>query len=236
MVLRVIFNKEDNGFIMLKVSKYLILCCCLFSFVRSKAQNTIQIEVAPFLVPCVENKNEECLQLLGSDGSNLKVIPLEGIEGFIPEKGYEYTLNVQEIEANSTTTEIKKYILLSEVSKMWVPQFAIDAPLLDGSFQVVGFGGKSIDTNDLNLIINANNSIMSGSTGCNNYHLFFKQLGYTLIFSKILSTHLYCASRSTLEEEYFVIFNSVHHFELNDDVLKLYDISDRQLLEAARIQ
>lgn len=205
----------------------------LITFFSSYSQESLQIEVAPYTVYCDDTQSSDCLQLLDVKGANLKVIPLDAIQGFIPEKGYEYTLDVQEMISEETNTS---YVFQKEVSKMWVPQFAVDAPALEGNFQVVGFGGKSIDTTDLNLIINANNSVMFGSTGCNNYHLFFKQLGYSLIFSKILATHLYCASRNAMEEEYFVIFNSVHHFDLKGDVLRLYDISDKKLLEAQRIR
>lgn len=220
---------------MKRIVKNGILIPLLFVSLFVQGQKNLQIEVAPYTVFCDDTESSDCLQLLDARGSNLKVVPLDAIKGFIPEKGFEYTLDVQEIPV-STDNENASYVFKKEVSKMWVPQFAVDAPELKGSFQVVGFGGRSIDTTDLNLIINANNSVMYGSTGCNNYHLFFKQLGYSLVFSKILATHLYCASRSAMEEEYFVIFNSVHHFDLQGDVLRLYDISDKQLLEAQRIR
>lgn len=223
---------------MKNVSHNWMLFLCLISFFSGLSQKSVQIEVAPYTVPCGDTENEDCLQLLDATGSSVGVIPLKGIQGFTPEKGYEYTLDVKELvpDIDDVDDEVPSYIFQKEVSKMWVPQFATDAPILKGNFRVVGFGGRSINTNDLDLVLNANNSIMSGTTGCNNYHLFFKQLGYSLIFSKILATHLYCASRSALEEEYFVIFNSVHHFDLKGDVLRLYDISDKQLLEAQRIR
>lgn len=216
-----------KSFTAIHLCLYFLISCAAIS------QETVRLEIAPYLVPCDDTQSSNCLQLLNTNGDNLDLIPLDGIDGFIAVEGFEYTLDVTPTE--KANQEIS-YTLKKEVSKMWVPQYATDAPTLEGSFQVVGFNGKSIDTNDIDLIINASNRVMRGSTGCNNYHLFFKQFGYSLIFSKILASHMFCASRMALEEEYFVIFNSVHHFELDKDVLRLYDITDKKLLEAVRLR
>lgn len=214
-----------------KWSMYILLLIPVWGF----AQTKVQLEIAPYTVPCDETERDNCLQLLSTTGSAIEVIPLDGIKGFKAEQGFEYTLDVEQAEEN-TDSRAPQYILKKEVSKMWVPQYAIDAPTLEGSFQVVGFNGRSIDNIDIDLVINSGNSIMRGSTGCNNYHLFFKQFGYSLVFSKILATHMFCSSRAALEEEYFVVFNNVHHFELKGDVLRLFDITDKNLLEAVRIR
>lgn len=210
------------------------LCLCFLISCAAISQETVRLEIAPFLVPCDDTQSSNCLQLLNTNGDNLDLIPLDGIDGFNAVEGFEYTLDVT--PTRDLNQVVTSYSLKKEISKMWVPQYATNAPKLEGSFQVVGFNGKSIDTNDIDLIINASNRVMRGSTGCNNYHLFFKQFGYSLVFSKILASHMFCASRSALEEEYFVIFNSVHHFELNQDVLRLYDITDKKLLEAVRLR
>lgn len=224
---------------MKKTSYYITLFLSLLISWVVIGQKTVRLEIAPYLVPCDDTEADNCLQLLDINGSNLNLIPLNGIKGFTAEQGFEYTLdvtpNVILKEEEEEEEEIYSYTLHKEVSKMWVPQYATDAPTLEGSFQVVGYNGKSIDTNNIDLIINASKRVMRGSTGCNNYHLFFEQFGYSLLFSKILASHMFCASRAALEEEYFVIFNSVHHFKLENDVLHLYDITDRKLLEAIRL-
>lgn len=211
-----------------------IIGLCALSLLELKAQESMTIEVAPYTVYCDDTESERCLQLLDTKGDSLAIIPLNAIAQFKAEEGYEYTLKVEAIAQASDGAP--KYRLINEDSKMWVPQYATDAPVLNGSFQVVGFNGRSLNNNQIDLVINANNSVMRGSTGCNNYHLFFKQFGYSLIFSKILASHMLCDSQSALDEEYFVVFNSVHHFDLNGDVLRLYDITNKFLLEAQRIR
>ncbi|RMB62831.1 META domain-containing protein [Dokdonia sinensis] len=214
--------------------KNVILSFFVLSAFALFAQEKITLEVAPYTIYCDDTESERCLQLLDTLGASLEIVGMDAIEGFKAEEGFEYTIEAQPLPVMDDG--VVRYRLIKETSKMWVPQYATDAPTLNGSFQVVGFNGRSLNNNQIDLVINANNSIMRGSTGCNNYHLFFKQLGYSLIFSKILASHLLCDSRSALDEEYFVVFNSVHHFDLQGDVLRLYDITNKLLLEAQRIR
>ncbi|MFC4635383.1 DUF4377 domain-containing protein [Dokdonia ponticola] len=212
------------------------ICSLIISFlstfyISAQEENIITLEVAPYLVTCENTEEETCLQLLDINGGDLNVISFDAIEGFTAEVGYEYTLQVTELPKEKEE-DLTKYQLKKIVSKLWVPQYAIDAPEIKGNFKVTGINGLPLNPNQTELIINANKSIIRGSTECNNYHIFFKQFGYSLVFSKILTTDLFCSSRKPLQEEYFIVFNSVHHFEFKGDILKLYDFSDKLLLEA----
>ncbi|WP_299216287.1 META domain-containing protein [uncultured Dokdonia sp.] len=209
----------------------IIFLLCTF-YASAQEQSILTLEVAPYLVPCEDSDPEEmCLQLLSTNGEDLFIITTDAIEGFIAESGFEYTLEVQ-VLPKLKEDDLTRYQLQKVISKIWVPQYAVDAPELKGSFKVVGINGLPLNPNQTELIINANNSVMRGSTECNNYHLFFKQFGYSLVFSKILTTDLFCASRRPLQDEYFIVFNRVHHFEFKGDVLKLYDFNDTLVLEA----
>lgn len=216
---------------MKKYLYYLVISFLSTFYVSAQEEDTITIEVAPYVVLCEDSEDETCLQLLDVNGGDLNIIFSDAIDGFTAEIGFEYTLQVAMLpkkkEEDPTKYELKKV-----VSKLWVPQYAIDAPEIKGNFKVIGINGLPLNPNQTELIINANKSVMRGSTECNNYHLFFKQLGYSLIFSKILTTDLFCSSRKPLQDEYFIVFNSVHHFEFKGDILKLYDFSDKLLLEA----
>ena len=212
------------------ISIIIISVFCAF-YAKAQEQNTVTLEVAPYFVSCEDSDDDTCLQLLDINGADVAVITPDAIKGFTAEAGYEYTLEVQ-ILAKEKEEDPIQYQLKKIVSKLWVPQYAIDAPELKGSFKVTGINGASVRANQTDLIINANNSVMRGSTECNNYHLFFKQFGYSLVFSKILTTDLFCSSRRPLQDEYFIVFNSVHHFEFKGDVLRLYDFNDKLLLEA----
>jgi heat shock protein HslJ len=216
------------------VLSFLLAVLLPFSGITQE-EGLITYEVAPYLVPC-ENSDDDnnCLQLMDKTGTPVAIISKDDIKNFKPELGFEYIIKVEPIDTE--TDNNATYRLQQVVSKMWIPQYAIDAPKLNGNFQVVGINGRAVDTNEINLIINANKSVMRGSTGCNNYHLFFEQIGYSLVFSKILASHLFCDSRSALEEEYFITFNRVHHFDLKGDTLRLYDIADKMLVEANLIR
>lgn len=203
---------------------------CAF-YAKAQEESTITLEVAPYFVNCENSDDDRCIQLLDTNGANLAIINSDAIKGFTTKPGFEYTLKVL-VLAKEKEQDPLQYQLKEIVSKLWVPQYAIDAPELKGSFRVTRVNGLSLNANQTELIINANNSIMRGSTECNNYHLFFKQFGYSLVFSKILTTDLFCSSRRPLQDEYFIVFNSVHHFEFKGDVLRLYDFSDKLLLEA----
>ncbi|MFT5862650.1 MAG: heat shock protein HslJ [Flavobacteriales bacterium] len=216
---------------MKKYINYIIISVLSSFYAEAQEQNTIMLEVAPYFVDCVNSDQDPCLQLLNLDGRNLAVINSDAIKGFTAEPGFEYTLQVQALPKVEEEDPLR-YQLENVVSKLWVPQYAIDAPELKGSFRVTGVNGVSLSSNQTELIINANNSVMRGSTECNNYHLFFKQFGYSLVFSKILTTDLFCSSRRPLQQEYFIVFNSVHHFEFKGDLLRLYDLNDKLLLEA----
>lgn len=217
------------------MKKYLVSLLVIYTGYNTALSQEVQevtLEIAPYRVSCNDNRDvKECLQVLDNIGNPVAVIARDGIQNFNPEQGFEYTITAQDLFPNGDK-KTDRYVLKNVVSKMWIPQYAINAPQLNGNFQVIGINGRAIDPSSINLVINANNSVMRGSTGCNNYHLFFEQIGYSLVFSKILASHLFCDQRSALEEEYFVIFNSVHHFDLKGDVLRLYDITDRMLLEA----
>jgi hypothetical protein len=210
---------------------YIIIAVLTTFYAKAQEQNTITLEVAPYVVACENSEEDSCLQLLNIDGTDLAVINSDAIKGFTAEPGFEYTLQVKALP-KVEEEDPEMYQLQKVVSKLWVPQYAIDAPELKGSFRVTGINGVALNSNQTELIINANNSIMRGSTECNNYHLFFKQFGYSLMFSKILTTDLFCSSRRPLQQEYFIVFNSVHHFEFKGDLLRLYDLNDKLLLEA----
>lgn len=211
---------------------YLIIISLLSIFyVSAQEENIITLEVAPYAVVCEDTEDELCLQLLDINGKDLTIISPDAIQGFTAEVGFEYTLQVVALTKEKEEDPIK-YQLKKIVSKLWVPQYATDAPEIKGNFKVIGINGLPLNPNQTELIINANKSVIRGSTECNNYHLFFKQFGYSLVFSKILTTDLFCSSRKPLQDEYFIVFNSVHHFEFKGDILKLYDFSDKLLLEA----
>ena len=208
----------------------IISVLCTF-YAKAQERNTITLEVAPYFVDCENSDDDRCIQLLDINGADLAVINSDAIKGFTAKPGFEYTLEVHVLAKEKEEDPIQ-YQLKEIVSKLWVPQYAIDAPELKGNFRVTGVNGMSLGANQTELIINANNSVMRGSTECNNYHLFFKQFGYSLVFSKILTTNLFCSSRRPLQDEYFIVLNNVHHFEFKGDVLRLYDFNDKLLLEA----
>jgi len=216
---------------MKKYIQYLVIFLLSTFYTSAQEKNTITLEVAPYTVTCENTEEEMCLQLLDVNGEDLAIISLDAIEDFTAEVGFEYTLQVVALPKEKEEAPTK-YKLKKIVSKLWVPQYAIDAPEIKGNFKVIGINGLPLNPNQTELIINANRSIIRGSTECNNCHLFFKQFGYSLVFSKILTTDLFCSSRKPLQDEYFIVFNSVHHFAFKGDILKLYDFNDKLLLEA----
>ncbi len=198
-----------------------------------RAQESRIIEVAPYTTICPNSDEERCLVLLDKLGTELDIMPLNSIEGFTAEEGFEYTLEIVPLENPKGDATFK---IVTSISKLWVPQFSSTAPALVGSFRVERINGKRLLPNTKELIINARNSVISGNLDCNNFHLFFKQLGYSLIFSKILATTMSCPGGQFIDQEYLSVFNGIHHFSLDGDVLKLFDISDKELVEAVLIR
>lgn len=103
--------------------------------------NAIRMTVASTTADCVGVAPQECFLVKKGDASQWEFL-YSPIEGFSYERGYEYTLNVKEVEVRNVPADISsiKYKLVKVVSK--VEKSSENLPSTAAVYQPYQWGGK----------------------------------------------------------------------------------------------
>ena len=73
---------------------------------------------------------------------------------------------------------------------------------------------------------------VTGNAACNSYSAEYRGSGEELVIGSVVSTLMYCADDSTMEQEriFFQLLSQVRSFEIDGDILTLYGSGGRELL------
>ncbi|GGE08493.1 META domain-containing protein [Psychroflexus salis] len=104
------------------------------------------------------------------------------------------------------------------------------------SYQLIRIESLDVEAMDLVLKVNAEENIMSGESGCNNYQFNYNLKENVLDLGYGVATKMYCEDNMETENALFSAASRVRHFSQVEGELYLLDETGEVLLKAKEKQ
>ncbi|MFT4669851.1 MAG: heat shock protein HslJ [Flavobacteriaceae bacterium] len=105
-----------------------------------------------------------------------------------------------------------------------------DNTLKAGSYSVTSITGTDISSENLTLVISEEGQKISGFCGCNNYSGNINPQGSETLFSRLISTKIYCNSGLTTEELFLKEMRNVASVSVKENTINLKNASGGSII------